>query len=103
MRRKQKIEVRMSEARQKVGALLDLETRSEDQNKEFDSLKLELRSLESDLQAAVSLEATEPEPKEIETRTDLDAEGREVRALMDKATLGNYLEAAIEGAKRGRG
>lgn len=91
MTRKQKIEVKMSECRERLGKLLDLETRSEEQNKELKDATLELRSLETDLQAAVALDASEPEEQTTEKRNEADAEERERLELRSKFSVGRFI------------
>ena len=44
MSRLQKLQLRQSELRQKIGDLLDLETRSESQQADLDAAKREMRS-----------------------------------------------------------
>ena len=95
MTRLQKIQLKQSDTREKVAGLLDLDTRSDEQNDELKKATLELRSLESDYQAAVALEGTDAEPTE--TRTEGDAEDREKRDLLGKATLAGFIRAAISG------
>ena len=95
MTRLQKIQLKQSDTREKVAALLDLETRSDEQNDELKKTTLELRSLESDYQAAVALEGTDAEPTE--TRNEGDAEDREKRQLLGKAMLSNFIRAAVSG------
>ena len=95
MTRLQKIQLKQSDTREKVAALLDLETRSDEQNEELKKATLELRSLESDYQAAVAIEGADAEPTE--TRSEGDAEDREKRELLGKVSLAGYIRSAISG------
>ena len=94
MTRTQRIQLAMSETRQKLGELLDLEERSEEQQAEIDGLAQKARNLDRDLQAAL---LAEPEPREI--RTETTGEGREANKLLRRSRLGNYLRAALTGGQ----
>ena len=94
MTRTQKITLRMSELKEEIGGLLDLEQRSEEQADELKKKTTELRGLESDYRAAVLVEGIDAEP---ERRDDLDAEGREKRDLLGKVSLAGYLKGVIDG------
>ena len=96
MTRLQRLQLRQSEARQRLGDLLDtdLETRSETHDADVRSLTAELRGLEVDLQAAILID---PEPT-TETRTeDDDGESLELRELRERAELRGFLAAAASG------
>ena len=92
MTRSQKLALRQSELRQKVSALLDteLEKRSEFFDDDLGKLTREMRSLESELQAALLAEPA------IETRSEPDAEGRELRDLAGRASVGNIFAGVLE-------
>ena len=94
MTRTQQIQLRQSEARQKMTTLLDTPTeeRAETWTADLDGLKNELRSLESELQAALVLE---PEPTE--TRTEETPEGREFQELVSTASVGDYMAEVAQG------
>ena len=83
MTAKQKIELKMSEARSKLNALLDvaLEERSDDQKSEIGSLSETLQTLEPELRAALLAEPEKPE-----VTTDVKPEDRELRELVGKAS-----------------
>ena len=93
MDRLQKIQLRQSEVRQEIGAILDCEeVRSEEDNKKLKALGTEARQLEGDYQAA-SLISKEP----LEVRhEEVDGEGREFEKLRDTAKLSNYMTAFVE-------
>ena len=94
--RQDKIRLRQSEIRTELSTLLDTETekRAEDFGGKVSALTKEMQGLEIEVRAAVVLDGTEAEP---ERRDDLDAETREKRGLLGKATLSNFIRAAISG------
>ena len=91
MTRVQKLQLRQSELRQKLGVMLDteLEQRAETFEDDLAKLNRELRSTEVEVQSAI---LAEPEP---EIRTD-SPEGRELRSMVERAHLSNIVEAALE-------
>ena len=91
MTRTQKAQLRCSELREKMGALLDTELaeRSETYDADLSAAKLELRSAESDLQAALLVEA---EPQTVA----VDSERRELDALIAGASVGDFIGAVLE-------
>ena len=95
MDRLQKIQLRQSEVRQEIGAILDCEeTRSEEDNKKLKTLGTEARQLEGDLQAAMLIHK---EPLEVrQQEVVVDGEERELRSLVAKCNVGNIFEAALE-------
>ena len=94
MNRLQKIQLKQSETRQTVAGLLDLETRSTEQDDELKKATLELRRLEGDYQAALAIDGPEAEP---EQRDDGDSEDREKRSLLGRTKLAGYIQAAVNG------
>ena len=74
MTRVQKYQLKLSELRQKMGAMLDNEERAEAWQADLDSLKAELQATESELQASFLIE-----PQPTETRVSEDGEGAELR------------------------
>ena len=90
----QKIQLAMSEKRQRLNELLGIvETRSEEQQAELETLTGEIQKLEPELRAAI---AAEPDPV-VETRVgDLDSEARERRDLCARASVGDVLMAVLE-------
>lgn len=98
MTKRDRILLRQSELRSQLSELLDvpLETRGEDFGEKVGKMTRDLQATETELRAAMTLEGTEPEP--VETRGDGgDAEARERRQLLGKASLAGYLRAAISG------
>ena len=75
--------VKMSEARQKLNDLLGVETRSETQQADLETLTGSLQTMEPELRAAIVAEDTTPT---IETRAGQDSESVELRALLRDAS-----------------
>ena len=92
MTRTQKLQLRQSELRQKMGDMLDTdpEKRSESYDDDLAAMSREMRGIETQIQAAI---LAEPEP--VETRDD--AEGREMRDLIGRAKLGNVFDSVVAG------
>ena len=96
MTRLNRLRLRQSELRQKIGALLDteLEKRSETFDADLTKLSNEARSLETELQAALIVE---PDAVTVETRADTpDRETRELAELTARASAGAIYAAALE-------
>ena len=89
MTRTQKIQLQQSEARQALAKLLDtpLEKRSESFDSDLESAKATLARLESELQAAITLDG-EPE---VETR-----ETREFQDLERRSNVGELFDSVLE-------
>ena len=96
MTAKQKLQIRRSEIRSRMGILAALEGEAygEEQRTEVRSLSKELDSLESQYRAAVIAEG-EATPADPHSATD--GEGAELRSLARRVHLGEYLAAASEG------
>ena len=94
MTRLQKLQLRQSEVRASMGALLDTpdEKRAESFNDDLSQLTGQMRSLEGEIQAA--LVAGEPEP--VEDKTKDTPEDRELRQLIDRSNVGEIFDAALE-------
>ena len=93
MDRLQKIQLRQSEIRQSIGAILDAEeTRSDEDNVKLKTLGLEARQLEGDLQSAMLINK---EPLEVRHEVG-DGEEREMRSLVEKCNVGHIVMAALE-------
>ena len=92
MTRTQKLMLRQSELRLKIGDMLDTETekRSETFDDDLGKLTREARSIEGEIQAAILAEGPDPE-----IRTDTP-EGRELRELVGRARLGSIVGAVLE-------
>ena len=88
MNRVTKLELEAAENRRSLAALLDVETRSDEQTAELEHRTSRARAIDSELAAA---RVVDPEP---ETRTE-DAEGRELRDLRGRVEFGHYVQAAL--------
>ena len=87
----QTIQVKLSTCRQKLNELLQVETRSDEQNAEMETLTAEVSLREPELRAAL---AAEPDPQEVVTTAD--AETRELGQLTKTASVGDILLATFE-------
>ena len=85
----QKLEMRLSEIRQRMNALAVQETLTEAEQAEVDSLSAECQAKETQKRAALVAEQTDAKPSE-------DGEGREIRHLQDKVSVTRYMEHAVE-------
>ena len=97
MKRSDRLELRRSEIRTRLGELAEVETPSEEQVAEIGILETEYRTTESQLRAALLSEETEERAARAE-HGDLDAETRERIELRSRASLGTYLRAALRGS-----
>ncbi len=88
----QKLELRRSEIKSRLGELAALETLTEEQSTETDSLSKEFQEKETQYRAALIAEGEKAQTKEFGT----DGEGAEIRALRSRAPLGDYVLAAVE-------
>ncbi len=94
MTESQRITVRLSECRQRLNDLLQVETRSEDEQSELERLTGDVQKLEPELRAAI---AAEPDPETIPAGAPADPETRERLELRSRATLGGFLLSALQG------
>ena len=91
----QKITIRLSECRQKLNELLQVDDRTDEQQAELEKLTGEVQKLEPEMRAAI---AAEPDPQVTTTQTEhVDPEVRERLELRGRARLGNFLLAAMRG------
>ena len=90
MNRLQKLQLRQSEVRVDLGKLLDIPEaeRTDTYGDDRDKLTSEVRSLETDVGAAIA--AGEDKVQEIATKDT--SEGREYRQMLDKASLGSIFD-----------
>lgn len=94
MTTKQKIEMRQSETREKINALLQKDSKSDEEITELRNLSKVMQDSEVELRAALSAdEGIEQKAKELEP----DAELRERVALRSKASLGRFLQSFLGG------
>ena len=93
---RQRIELRRSEIRQRLGEIADLQgdALTDEIGTERDGLMSELRASEGQLQAAIQSEETETRQRGDQATGD--GEGAELRALETRASLGAVFGAAVE-------
>ena len=94
----QRISLRMSEVRQRLNELSAVETPTDEQTAELQTLMDEHKSLEVRYRAAVTAEGEE-ETRRQNLEGAADGEGTELRALRSRARLGSYIVAALRGAR----
>ena len=87
----QRIQLKLSSCRQRLNELLQVETRSAEEQTEMETLTTEVSAKEPELRAAL---AAEPDPEE--TLVEGDAETRELQRLTDKSNIGDILSATFE-------
>ena len=92
MTKSQKLTVRLSEIRQRLNELLEIEERAEEQNGELEQLTAEAGRLEPELRAAITAEGGE-EP--LQTRAAPDGESVELRGLIERANVGHIFAATV--------
>ena len=99
MTSRQKIALRMSEARSRMGeiATMRAEEVTDDVQNEADALKTEMKALATQEQAAILAEGDE-EARARGLFGDGDGEAAEVRGLLDRVSLGDYLTPAGAGS-----
>ena len=94
MTMKQQVEMRQSETREKINALLQKDSKSDEEITELRNLSKVMQDSEVELRAALSAdEGIEQKAKELEP----DAELRERVALRSKASLGRFLQSFLGG------
>ena len=87
----QTIQVKLSSARQRLNELLQVETRSAEEQTEMETLTNEVSAREPELRAAL---AAEPDPEEV--LVEGTAELRELAHLTERANVGDILSATFE-------
>ena len=92
MKASQKVALEMSVKREALNALLSVDELSDDQRTEMGTLTTRMQELEVEARAAIMAEDV---PTVIHT-TVADGEDRELRALIDRANVGNIFEATLE-------
>ena len=88
----QKLELRRSEIKSRLGELAALETLTDEQKSETDALTKEFQEKETQYRAALIAEGEKAQAKEFGT----DGEGAEIRALRSRAPLQDYIMSAVE-------
>ena len=92
----QKLAIRLSSIRSKLNELSGLEEVSDEQRAEIDSLSTEYQAKEAQHRAALTVEADETRAAEGEFGNG-DGSPAEVRALLSRVTIGDYLAPAAAG------
>ena len=92
----QKLQIKLSETRQRLNALSVLESPSADETREMEALSGEYQSLEVRHRAAIIAEDADIERAK-GAHEDMNAEQRERVELRSKAYLGAFLKAALAG------
>lgn len=87
----QKLQLKMSEARQQLNELAGLDAPTDEQVTEMDESAKGYAALEVQYRSAVIADSADA----VETADESDSEGRELRSIVDRATLGNYMQAAL--------
>ncbi|MCY4002499.1 MAG: phage major capsid protein [Rhodospirillales bacterium] len=96
MTRLQKLQLRQSELRTEMGAILDKEDRTDEDRSKLAELTREMRSVEVDLQAALLIEE-EPETQTRSTGAGEDAEAKELDGLLQRASILPFMSEAVSG------
>ena len=98
MKRTQKIQLRQSEVREAMGVLLDKEDRSDEDREKLAEHGREMRTLETDFQAAILAdgEPVEPERRAAPTGTE-DGESKELADLHRRSSIATFLGEAVSG------
>ena len=97
MTKVQKLAIRLSEIRSKLNELSGVAELTDEQRTELDSLTAEYQQKEAQHRAALTVEADEQRAAEGAFGNG-DGEPAEVRALLDRVTIGDYLNPAAAGA-----
>ena len=87
----QGLQVKQSEVRERINALLGNESRTEDQDAELVTLTGDAQAIEPEIRAAI---IASPDPQE--TVLEGDAESRELAQLTAKSNVGDILSATFE-------
>ena len=90
----QQLQVKQSEIREAINALLGLDARTEEQAAELLTFTAAAQELEPSIRAAI---VATPDPDEVVTH-GRDAEGRERIELRSKTGIGDFLKAAVGGS-----
>ena len=96
---KQRLQVEQSEKRQRVNELLAETELTDEQRGELDTLTRRLQDIEPELRAAIvaSTDEQREREREFEAGTNGDGTPAEVRALLGRVGISEYLGAALDG------
>ena len=89
----QTLQVRQSEIRESINALLGNDSRTDEQQGELEKLTAEGLTIEPEIRAAI---VASPDPEETQTVETEDAETRELQRLTERANVGDIYAAVIE-------
>ena len=89
----QKLQVRQSEIREAINALLGNDARTDEQDAELSKLTAEGLKIEPEIRAAI---VASPDPTDPQTEDTEDVETRQRRDLSDQSDLGRIYAAVIE-------
>ncbi len=92
MTKSMKLALRLSECRQRLNELLEVEELTDEQRSELSALTQEVQKTEPEYRAAV---VAEDRSEDLETRDD--GEGAEYRALVERSELGAFITEAVSG------
>ena len=93
----QRLQLRQSEIRERLNALLAIEEPSEEERTELDALTTEGREIEPKIRAAIVAAGDGEGTGEV--RTEEDPEARELRSLIEGANAGEVFRAAMDHAR----
>ena len=93
----QRLQVRLSEIRQRLNELSALDDLTDEQRAESDRLTTEYATKETQHRAAVVGESVEAETRAAEFDETGDGDDRERRELRGRCRLGRYMAAALDG------
>ena len=92
MTKKAQLAIELSTKRQRVNELLGLDDLSTEQRSEMDGLTVRLQEIEPELRAAIVAEQT----AQTVSTGEGTAEEREMRAMVDRASVGAIFAAVVE-------
>lgn len=101
MTESQKLELRASEIREKLNELSGVETLTDEQRGEVDTLSTEYRDVETKRRAAIIAEDAEERKASATDPPVMDAEERERLELREKVSVVDYIDAAGKGRDPG--
>ena len=92
MTKKAQLAIELSEKRQRVNELLGLDELTTEERSEMSTLTVRLQEIEPELRAAIVAEET----AQTVSTGEGTAEERELRALVDRASVGAIFAAVVE-------
>ena len=93
MLKSHRLQVEQSELREKINAALDRDDLTDAERAELDGFTKRAQQIETELRAALVSESHESETRAFSD----DAEGREIRSLLDNLSISDYLSPATGG------